>query len=155
MRIAIAADHNGVAMKAHLARWLTEQGHQVDDRGAHDGDTVVDYPPLCADVCRRVVDGEAERGIVVGGTGGGEAIACNKIRGIRAGLCHTVFLAEISSANNNSNVLVLGAKVVGPEDAVEITATWLATPFRGGRHQRRLDQIAALERGEPLPPPWA
>lgn len=149
MRIAIAADHNGVSMKADLIGWLAGQGHQVDDRGAHDTE-VVDYPPLCADVCRQVVDGHAERAIVVGGTGGGEAIACNKIRGIRAGLCHTVFLAEISSGHNATNVLVLGAKVITSAEAVRITGTWLGTPFKGGRHQRRLDQIAALERGESL-----
>jgi ribose 5-phosphate isomerase B len=149
MRIAIAADHNGVPMKATLVEWLTAQGHQVDDCGTH-GTEVVDYPMLCADIGRRVVRGDAERGIVVGGTGGGEAIACNKIRGIRAGLCHSTFLAEISSAHNNTNVLVLGAKVIGPAEAVEVTSTWLATPFKGGRHQLRLDQIAALERGDPL-----
>jgi ribose 5-phosphate isomerase B len=149
MRIAIAADHNGISMKAHLIGWLTAQGHEVDDRGAHDT-VVVDYPQLCADVGRQVVDGRAERGVLIGGTGGGEAIASNKIRGIRAGLCHSVFLAEISSAHNHTNVLVLGAKVITSEEAVEITATWLDTPFKGGRHQQRLDQIAALERGESL-----
>jgi ribose 5-phosphate isomerase B len=150
MRIAIAADHNGISMKARLAEWLAAQGHQVDDRGAHDPAAVVDYPPLCADLAREVLAGRAERGIVIGGTGGGEAIASNKIRGIRAGLCHTPFLAEISSAHNNTNVLVLGAKVISPEEAVEVTSIWLSTPFKGERHQHRLDQIAALERGEPL-----
>ena len=150
MRIAIAADHNGISLKTRLIGWLTTaQGHEVDDRGAHDTE-VVDYPPLCADIGRQVVDGRAERGIVIGGTGGGEAIACNKIRGVRGGLCHSVFLAEISSAHNQTNVLVMGAKVITSEEAVEITATWLATPFKGERHQRRLDQIAALERGESL-----
>jgi ribose 5-phosphate isomerase B len=149
MRIAIAADHNGISLKAHLIGWLTAQGHEVDDRGAHDTE-VVDYPPLCADIGRRVVEGRAERGIVIGGTGGGEAIACNKIRGVRAGLCHSVFLAEISSAHNDTNILVMGAKVITSEEAVKITAAWLATPFKGERHQRRLDQIAALERGESL-----
>jgi ribose 5-phosphate isomerase B len=149
MRIAIAADHNGVPMKATLIDWLTAEGHQVDDRGTH-GTEIVDYPPICADIGRQVLDGPAERGIIIGGTGGGEAIASNKIRGIRAGLCHSTFLAEISSAHNNTNVLVLGAKVISPAEAVAITSTWLATPFKGERHQRRLDQIAALERGESL-----
>jgi ribose 5-phosphate isomerase B len=149
VRIAIAGDHNGLPMKATLVEWLTAEGHQVDDRGAH-GTEIVDYPPLCADVARQVMDGHADRGIIIGGTGGGEAIASNKIRGIRAGLCHSTFLAEISSAHNNTNVLVLGAKVIGPAEAVAITSTWLSTPFKGERHQRRLDQIAALERGEPL-----
>lgn len=149
MRIAIAADHNGISLKEHLIGWLTTQGHEVDDRGAHDIE-VVDYPLLCADIGRQVVHGRAERGIVIGGTGGGESIACNKIHGVRAGLCHSVFLAEISSAHNRTNVLVLGAKVITSADAVDITAAWLATPFKGEQHQRRLDQIAALERGEPL-----
>jgi len=149
MRIAIAADHNGVPMKSQLAEWLVAQGHEVDDRGAHDAE-VVDYPPLCADLGARIVDGHADRGIVIGGTGGGEAIACNKLRGIRAGLGHSVFLAEISAAHNNTNVLVLGAKVIDTPEAVAITDTWLTTPFKGGRHQKRLDQIEALERGEPL-----
>ena len=150
MRIAIAADHNGVELKRRLAEWLTGQGHEVDDRGAHDADAVVDYPPLCVDLAGRVLSGAADRGIVIGGTGGGEAIASNKIRGIRAGQCHTPFLAQISSAHNKTNVLVLGAKVITPEQAVEITSVWLSTPFKGERHQHRLDQIAALERGDPL-----
>jgi len=149
MRIAIAADHNGVPMKEHLIEWLVARGHAVNDRGTHDAE-VVDYPPLCAEIGAQVVGGRAERGIVIGGTGGGEAIACNKIRGIRAGLCHTVFLAEISAAHNKTNVLVLGAKVISDDEAVAITSTWLSTPFKGERHQKRLDQIAALERGEVL-----
>jgi ribose 5-phosphate isomerase B len=110
----------------------------------------VDYPPLCADVCGRVVAGHADRAIVVGGSGMGELIACNKIRGIRAGLCHDVFTTEISRAHNDANVIVIGARVLGPEPADEIIDLWFSTPFKGGRHQERLDQIAALERGEPL-----
>jgi ribose 5-phosphate isomerase B len=150
MRIAITADHNGIALKKRLIGWLEAHGHTVDDRAAHVGDEIVDYPPLCEDVCRRVLDGDADYAIVVGGSGSGEAIACNKIRGIRAGLCLSVFVAEIARANNDANVLVTGAKVVDPELAEQIVETWLATPFRGERHQRRLDQIAALERGESL-----
>jgi ribose 5-phosphate isomerase B len=150
MRIAITADHNGVSLKARLISWLEAQGHAVDDRAAHVGGQAVDYPPLCEDVCRRVLDGEADYAIVIGGSGSGEAIACNKLRGIRAGLCLDLFVAEIARANNDANVLVLGAKVLSPELAEQITATWLATAFRGERHQKRLDQIAALERGESL-----
>jgi ribose 5-phosphate isomerase B len=150
VRIAIAADHNGVVLKARLVRRLVELGHEVDDRGAHAAEPVVDYPPLCEDVCRRVVAGTADRGIVIGGSGSGEAIACNKIRGIRAGLCPDLWHTEISRGNNDSNVLVLGAKVVGPELAEQILHTWLDTPFKGDVHQRRIDQIAALERGESL-----
>jgi ribose 5-phosphate isomerase B len=150
MRIAIAADHNGVVLKARFVAWLTAAGHEVDDRGATEDDGVVDYPPLCEDVCRRVVAGSADRGIVIGGSGSGEAIACNKIRGIRAGLCPDLWHTEISRGNNDSNVLVLGAKVVGPDLAEQILRTWLETPFKGAEHARRIDQIAALERGETL-----
>lgn len=149
MRIAVAADHNGLSFKAHLVEWLTGQGHVVDDRGAH-GTETVDYPPLCADIGHLVAAGEVDRGIVIGGSGSGEAIACNKIAGVRAGLCHDLFTTQISRANNNANVLVLGAKVIAPALGEKITELWLATPFTGGRHQRRLDQIAALERGESL-----
>ncbi|MGV9350421.1 ribose 5-phosphate isomerase B [Streptomyces spiralis] len=147
MRIAIAADHNGHALKARLTAWLTAHGHTVDDRGSHSEETV-DYPPLCAEVCRQVVDGTAERGIVLGGSGLGETIACNKVRGIRAGLCHDLWSTRISRGNNDSNVLVLAAKVLSPELAEEIVETWLSTPFNGGVHARRLEQIAALEREE-------
>lgn len=150
MRVAVAADHNGVALKARLTAWLEAHGHEVDDCGAHDPDEVVDYPPLCADVCRRVVDGRADRGLVLGGSGSGETIACNKHRGIRAGLCHDVWGTQISRGNNDSNVLVLGAKVVHADLAEQILDAWLSTPFKGGVHARRLEQIAALERGERL-----
>jgi ribose 5-phosphate isomerase B len=149
MRIAIAADHNGLAIKVRLVERLTAAGHELDDRGAHGEDTV-DYPPLCEDVCRQVTEGPADRGIVVGGSGAGEAVACNKMRGIRAGLCSDPFTTGISRANNDSNVLVLGAKVVSAELADELVDIWLRTPFRGGVHQRRIDMIAALERGESL-----
>jgi ribose 5-phosphate isomerase B len=151
MRIAIGGDHNAIALKTHLTTWLLDQGHTVDDRGAHDTETV-DYPPLCAEVCGQVVAGHAERGIVLGGSGSGEQIACNKVAGVRAGLCHCLFTAEIASAHNDANVLVIGAKIVAPDLAVLITDKWLTTPFKGGRHQRRLDQITALERGEALTP---
>ena len=150
MRVAITADHNGVALKAHVKSWLETRGHEVDDRAAHVGDDVVDYPPLCEDVCRRVLDGHADFAIVIGGSGSGEAIACNKLRGIRAGLCLDPWVAEIARGNNDANVLVTGAKVVDAALAERILETWLATSFRGDRHARRLDQISALERGESL-----
>ena len=150
MLIAVAADHNGLTLKSRLTDRLTALGHTVDDRGAPPGTQRIDYPPLCADVCRQVLEGAAERGIVLGGSGLGETIACNKIRGIRAGLCHDVWSARISRGNNDSNVLVLAAKVLAPEAAEQIVAAWLDTAFKGGEHRRRLDQIAALENG--LPP---
>jgi len=148
VRIVVTADHNATALREHLTGWLQERGHRVDDLAEHVGAEVVDYPPLCADVGRRVVLGHADFGIVLGGSGSGEAIACNKVRGIRAALCHGVFNAEIARAHNDANVLVMGAKVVGPELAEQILSTWLATAFKAGRHQDRLDQIEAIELGE-------
>ncbi len=144
MRIAIAADHNGLAMKAQLTDWLRAHGHEVDDRGTH-GTETVDYPPLCADVGHQVVGGPADRGIVIGGSGSGEQMACNKITGVRAGVCHELFTARIARSNNDANVLIIGAKIVAPALAELILDVWMNTPFQGGRHQRRLDQIAALE----------
>jgi ribose 5-phosphate isomerase B len=150
MRIAIAADHNGVALKTRLVEWLEAHGHEVEDCAPDVGSEIVDYPPLCAEVCARIRAKQADYGIVVGGSGSGEQIACNKIAGIRAGLCHDLFTAEIARAHNDTHVLVLGAKVVTPELAEQMVETWLTTPFKGERHQTRLDQIAALERGESL-----
>ena len=144
MRIAIASDHNGVALKSQLTGWLTDHGHEVDDRGTH-GTATVDYPPLCADVGHQVSDGHADRGIVIGGSGSGEQMACNKIAGVRAGVCHDLFTTQIARAHNDANVLIIGAKIVAPALAEMITELWLDTPFKGGPHQRRLDQIAALE----------
>ena len=150
MRVAITADHNGVAMKERLIAELRSRGHEVDDRAEHVGSDVVDYPPLCEDVCRRVVEGDADFAIVVGGSGSGEAICCNKIRGIRAALCLDLWVTEIARANNDANVLVTGAKAIAPDYAVLILDKWLATQFRGERHAARLEQIARLERGESL-----
>jgi ribose 5-phosphate isomerase B len=150
VRIAVAADHNGVALKTRLIEVLQAAGHTVDDRGTDGADGVVDYPPLCEDVCRCVVDGRADRAIVIGGSGQGEVIACNKISGIRAGLCPDVWHAEISRGNNDANALVLGAKVIDPVLAEQVLQTWLSTPFKGAEHARRVEMIAKLERGETL-----
>lgn len=151
MRFAATADHNGIALKNHLVAWLRSRGHEVDDRSPDvAAGEVVDYPPLCEDVCRQVLAGEADFGLIVGGSGSGEAIACNKLPGIRAALCLLPFIAEIGRGNNDANVLVTGAKVVDAAAAEEIVETWLATSFRGEPHRRRLDQIAVLERGGSL-----
>lgn len=149
MRIALAADHNGVSLKARLARWLAERGHDVSDSGAHDPAEVVDYPPLCAAVSRMVADGRADLAIVIGGSGQGEVIACNKVRGARAGLAYSRFAVEISRGNNDANVMVLGTKVLGDDEAIALVELWLETPFKGGPHQVRVDQITALEEAAP------
>lgn len=147
MRIAIVADHNGVALKGQLIETFSGRGHRFDDRGVDSAETV-DYPPLCYDACRQVLAGAADRAVVIGGSGSGETMACNKLAGIRAVLGNDLFVAEISRANNDANVLVLGAKVIAPALAEKILELWLSTDFKGGVHQRRLDQITAIERGE-------
>jgi ribose 5-phosphate isomerase B len=145
MKIAIGADHAGFALKQHLVATLTRLGYQVDDLGTHDTQPV-DYPEICANVARAVVGRRADRGIVVGGSGQGEQIAANKVPGVRAALCNDLYTARMSRQHNDANVLAIGARIVAPELAREILTLWLATPFEGGRHQRRVEQIAALER---------
>jgi ribose 5-phosphate isomerase B len=145
MRIAIGADHAGFALKQHLVGMLQRLGHAVDDRGTH-SDAPTDYPPICADVAREVTSGRADRGIVIGGSGQGEQMAANKVPGTRAALCNDLYTARTSREHNDANVLALGGRIVAQTLAEEILALWLDTPFAGGRHQRRIDQIAALER---------
>ncbi len=144
MRIAIGADHAGFALKEHLVATLVRLGHDVDDRGTY-SDAPIDYPPICADVARLVVAGRVERGIVVGGSGQGEQMAANKVRGTRAALCNDLYSARLAREHNDANVLAMGGRIVAFELADEIVALWLITPFEGGRHQRRIDQIAEIE----------
>ena len=144
MRVAIGADHAGYRLKQHLIASLEKLGHEVDDHGT-DSEESVDYPPICAGVGRAVVAGQAERGIVLGGSGQGEQIAANKVRGIRAALCNDLYTARLSREHNNANVLAIGARVVGTGLADEILAVWLETPFEGGRHEPRIEQIAQIE----------
>jgi ribose 5-phosphate isomerase B len=147
MRIAIGADHAGFALKQHLVATLRRLGHEVDDRGTH-SEATVDYPPICGDVAREVVSGRADRGIVLGGSGQGEQIAANKVAGIRAALCHDLYTARLSRLHNDANVLAMGGRIVAHTLAEEILAVWLTTAYEGGRHQRRLDQIADMERSQ-------
>lgn len=145
MRIAIGADHAGFQLKEHLKQTLSALGHQVEDLGTH-SEASVDYPPICAAVGRTVVAGKADRGIVLGGSGQGEQIAANKVRGVRAALCNDLYTARLSRQHNDANVLSMGGRIVAFGLADEILALWLNTPYEGGRHQKRLDQIAEIER---------
>ena len=149
MRIAIGADHAGFALKQHLVETIRRLGHDVEDRGTHTEETV-DYPEICADVARRVVDGGADRGILVGGSGQGEQMVANKVAGVRAALCNDLYTARMSRLHNNANVLTIGGRIVAFGLADEIVTVWLNTAFEGGRHQRRVEQIAAIERREIL-----
>jgi ribose 5-phosphate isomerase B len=146
MRIAIGADHAGFSLKEHVVVTLTRLGHRVDDRGTHN-EAPVDYPPICAEVGRLVAAGDADRGIVIGGSGQGEQIAANKVRGVRAALCNDLYTARMAREHNDANVLAIGGRIVAFGLADEIVALWLSTPFEGGRHQRRVDQITEIERG--------
>ena len=146
MRIAIGADHAGFPLKEHLVATLVRLGHDVDDRGTF-SETPTDYPLICAEVARAVAAGQAERGIVIGGSGQGEQITANKIRGTRAALCNDLYTARMSREHNDANVLAMGGRIVAFGLADEIVALWLITPFEGGRHKRRVDQITEIERG--------
>lgn len=147
VKICIGSDHAGFGLKTELVAHLEAGGHEVDDVGTN-SDQPVDYPPICAEVASRVVGGDADFGIVLGGSGQGEQMAANKIRGARAALCNDLYTARLSRLHNNSNVLSMGGRIVAAGLAVEIVDLWLATEFEGGRHSRRLDQIATIEAGE-------
>jgi ribose 5-phosphate isomerase B len=147
MRIALGCDHAGFPLKEDLKGFLQDEGHDIVDFGT-DSTAPVDYPAFCAAAARAVASGEADRGIVMGGSGQGEQMVANKVHGVRAALCHDLYLAELARRHNDANVLGMGARVVAPTYAREIVRVWLATPFEGGRHVARLEQIGRIERGE-------
>ena len=134
-------------LKAHLVKELERLGHEPIDLGTHCTESV-DYPPICAAVGRAVVAGEADRGIVLGGSGQGEQIAANKVHGVRAALCNDLYTARLSREHNDANVLAMGGRIVAEGLATEILELWLTTPFDGGRHERRVAQIADIEAEE-------
>ena len=144
MKIALAADHAGYEMKRDLAGKLAKEGHEVLDLGTHSG-APVDYPDYAARVANAVAGGEFDRGILVCGTGIGMAMAANKVGGVRAAPVMDLESARLSREHNNANVLALGARVTPPERALDIVRTFLKTAFEGGRHERRINKIAALE----------
>ena len=146
--VALGADHGGYELKEFLKQFLLDSGYEVRDLGT-DSKAAVDYPDFAAAVARAVAAGEAWRGIVVDAAGIGSAIAANKVPGARAALCYDSTTARNSREHNDANVLTLGARLLAPETAREIVALWLETPFAGGRHQRRIEKIIALERGRP------
>jgi len=147
VRIAVGADHAGYSLKEELKRVLEADGHDVMDCGTNSTDPV-DYPAFSAAAAREVAEGRAERAIVLGGSGQGEQMAANKVDGIRASLCHDLYTARLARAHNDANVLAMGARVIASAYAREVVQVWLATPFEGGRHVPRIDQIAMIERGE-------
>ena len=144
LKIAIASDHGGFALKEELKEYLIEMGVDFEDLGIGSPDPV-DYPEVAWTVAKKVADGEFHRAILVCGTGIGMCIVANKVKGIRAALCHDVFSAKMATEHNNANVLALGGRVIGVELAKMIVATWLESQFAGGRHGRLVNRISELE----------
>jgi ribose 5-phosphate isomerase B len=140
MRIAIGSDHAGFTYKTMLAEFLTAEGHYVEDFGTHSTESV-DYPIYIRPVAEAVSRGEFERGIVLGGSGNGEAIVANRVRGIRCAVCWSIESARLARAHNDANVISIGERLVSREDTMRIVRTWLETPFEGGRHARRIGMI--------------
>ena len=144
MKISIGSDHAGFEYKQRLIAHLISAGHEVTDHGTHSLDST-DYPLFIIPAAEAVAKGEAERGIVLGGSGNGEAIAANKVKGIRCALCWNDETAELSRRHNNSNVLSLGQRMISIEIALQILDIWLKTPFDGGRHARRIKELDVYE----------
>ena len=148
LSVALGADHAGWELKEALKAWLMDAGYQVLDFGTHGPDSV-DYPDYALQVAEAVTVGKVERGVLVCGTGIGMTIAANKFPGIRAALCGDVFTARMSREHNDANVLVLGGRLMGADMAADILQAWLETEFAGGRHARRVEKIADIERRHP------
>ena len=146
-RIAIGADHAGFELKGHLVDYLSALGYRVEDHGTHSTEST-DYPHICAGVGRAVRDGLADVGIVLGGSGQGEQIAANKVRGVRAALCNDEWLARMAREHNDANVLSMGGRVVDAATAERIVTIFLNTSFEGGRHARRVAQLGDIEAEE-------
>lgn len=140
MKIAIGSDHAGFKYKEIIKQFLLDSGHEVVDFGTH-SEEPVDYPLFIRPVALAVAKGEAERGIVLGGSGNGEAITANRIKGIRCALCWNVETARLARQHNDANVISLGERIITKEVALEIVQTWLTTTFKGGRHLRRIQQL--------------
>ena len=143
-KIALASDHGGFDLKESVIAHLLNTGWEVDDLGPHTGDSV-DYPDYGIKLAEAVAEKKVERGIVICGTGIGMSIVVNRYPGIRGTLCSDVFTAKLCREHNDSNILIMGGRVIGKGLAAEIVNTWLNTPFEGGRHQRRLDKINQID----------
>ncbi len=144
MKIAIGCDHGGIVLKPAIAEVLKKRGIQIEDFGCYD-ESSVDYPDYALKVAEAVASGECDKGIVLCGTGIGISIAANKVKGIRAGVAHDEFTAEMISAHNNANIIAMGGRIITPEKAAKMVEIWLDTPFQGGRHEGRVAKITAIE----------
>lgn len=145
MNVTIGGDHNGVELRHAIVQKLRLQGYHVNEIGPSPTDGIVDYPAICLAVTETIIAGNAARGILIGGMGNGEVILANKVPGIRAALAVTVESVQIARSHNDTNVLVVGAKLINVATALELCSVWLTTLFEGGRHKVRLDAIRAIE----------
>jgi len=146
LSIAIASDHGGYDLKQEILKYFDESKISYTDLGTYSTESV-DYPDIAIPCAEAVARGEYEKGIIICGTGIGVCIAANKVKGIRAALCHDTFSARMSRQHNNANILTMGGRVIGPGLATEIVKEWLATDFEGARHERRVNKIAEYEKG--------
>ena len=144
MKIAVACDHGGLVLKTALLRYLADYGYEAVDFGTDCADSC-DYPDYALPAAEAVATGACERGILICSTGIGISIAANKVRGIRCAHCHDTYSAKYTRLHNDANMLAFGQKIIGEGLMLEIVETFLKTPFEGGRHQRRVDKIAAIE----------
>jgi ribose 5-phosphate isomerase B len=140
MKIALASDHAGFRYKTLVAHWLRAHGHEVVDFGTR-SEEPVDYPLFIRPAAEAVSRGDCERGVIFGGSGNGEAIVANRVRGVRCAVCWCTEAARFASAHNDANVISIGERLVAEDDLPAIVETWLATPFEGGRHARRIAEI--------------
>ena len=140
MKIALGTDHAGYRYKERIKALLTELGHEVLDFGTH-SEATVDYPVFVRPAAEAVARGEADRAVVLGGSGNGEAMCANRVKGVRCALCWSVETAELGRRHNDANVISLGARTISEETALEIVRVWLTTPFEGGRHERRIRML--------------
>ena len=146
MKVHIAADHAGFELKTHLIDWLVQQGHEPVDHGAFEYDALDDYPPFCVHAAEAVVADPGSLGIVIGGSGNGEQISANKVKGARAALAWSTETASLARQHNNAQIVSIGARMHTPEEAVEIVSAFLETPWSDeARHQRRIDMLLTYE----------
>jgi len=145
LRLAVGCDHGGFKLKEEIIKMLQDKGYEFKDFGTF-SEVSVDYPDIALEVARAVQDGTYDRGILICGTGVGIGIAANKLAGIRAALCHDTFTARASREHNDANILTMGERVIGPGLAKDVVNIWLETDFAGGRHTRRIEKIAGIEK---------
>lgn len=144
MRIAMGCDHGGIVLKPAIVAELQKRGVEIVDKGCFDGESV-DYPDYALKVAESVASGECDKGVLMCGTGIGISIAANKVKGIRAAVCHDEFTAQMIAEHNCANIIALGGRIMSPETAAKLVGIWLDTPFGGGRHKNRIDKISAIE----------